>query len=170
VEKNSIIMTENSASEKENFFPNAGIFRRAVAFFIDHLILLVAFLFVFNNYFDFFLYKIIFSSRQFALLVTIIILIVELYFVLFEWLWRGKTPGKFLMGIFVVKEGEKDLDFYSLLVRNLLRCTYFIPPFFVLPDLISVIVSKRNKRLGDLFAGTVCVIKRRAKSEDISEA
>ncbi|MGE5351237.1 MAG: RDD family protein [Acidobacteriota bacterium] len=159
VEKNSIILTDNSASEKENFFPKAGIFRRAGAFFIDHIILLVTFLFVFNNYFDFFLYKIIFSSWQFALLITIIILIVELYFILFEWLWKGKTPGKFLMGICVVNEGKENLDFFSILVRNLLRCTYFIPPFFILPDLICVIVSKRNKRLGDLFAGTVCVKK-----------
>lgn len=163
METNSIIVPENSASEKEILMPKAGIFRRGMAFFMDHLILLVTFLFVFNHYFDFFLYKIIFSSRQFALLVAIIIFIVELYFVLFEWLWNGKTPGKVLLGIFVVKEGKKDLDFYSLLVRNLLRCTYFIPPLFILPDLISIIVSKQNKRLGDLAAGTVCVVKKRVK-------
>lgn len=160
METNSPIAPEIPSSEKEFLLPVAGIFRRGMAFFIDHLILLVTFLFVFNYYFDFFLYKIIFSSWQFALLVTIIILIVELYFVLFEWLWKGKTPGKFLSGIFVAKEGNKELDFYSLLVRNLLRCTYFIPPFFILPDVISVIVSKRNKRLGDLVAGTVCLVKK----------
>ncbi|MCU7496997.1 MAG: RDD family protein [Ignavibacteria bacterium] len=149
--------------------PKAGIFRRGVAFFIDHIILLVTFLFVFNQYFDFFLYKIIFSAWRFSLSVSIIIFAIELYFVLFEWLWKGKTPGKFLAGICVAKEGKKELDFYSLLVRNLLRCTYFIPPFFILPDLISILASKRNKRLGDIAAGTVCILRRNAKTGYRSE-
>lgn len=139
----------------------AGLFRRGFAFIIDHIILGVTFLFVFNYYFDFFLYKIIFSPWQFSLCTTIAIFTFELYFVLFEWLWKGRTPGKFLLGIYAAGEKGRDLDFYSVLIRNLLRCTYFIPPFFILPDVISILVTKKNKRLGDLIAGTVLLAVRR---------
>ncbi|HEX2868904.1 MAG TPA: RDD family protein [Ignavibacteriales bacterium] len=145
--------------------PQAGLFRRGFAFLIDHLILFVTFLFVFNYYFDFFLYKIIFSPWQFSLYTTIAIFTFELYFILFEWFWKGKTPGKFLLSIYAAREDGRELDFYSVLVRNLLRCTYFIPPFFILPDVVSLLLTKRRRRLGDLIAGTVCLARGRAKSD-----
>jgi uncharacterized RDD family membrane protein YckC len=43
------------------------------------------------------------------------------YFILFEWRWGGRTPGKRLLGIRVVRDGGFPLDFTSAVVRNVVR-------------------------------------------------
>src|SRR5262245_37383647 len=42
------------------------------------------------------------------------------YFLFFEWLWHGQTPGKRLLGIRVIHERGTSISFYQAAVRNVL--------------------------------------------------
>jgi uncharacterized RDD family membrane protein YckC len=78
------------------------------------------------------------------------------YFVIFEWLWNGCTPGKRLMGIRVVRDGGFPLDFLGSAIRNLVRVLEFGLGLYCV-SAISALLSKQNKRLGDFAAGTIVV-------------
>lgn len=78
------------------------------------------------------------------------------YFILFEWLLNGQTPGKRLLHIRVIKEGGYALRLIDTLVRNLLRVVDFIPLFYGV-GLASLLLSRYSQRLGDLAAGTLVV-------------
>src|SRR5262245_34858324 len=52
------------------------------------------------------------------------------YFVAFEWLMNGQTPGKRILHVRVIKEGGYGLRFFDTLLRNLLRAIDFIPLFY----------------------------------------
>lgn len=83
------------------------------------------------------------------------------YFLLFEWLWNGQTPGKRAMRIRVVKDGGYPISFLDSVVRNLLRIVdCYLPPFFFAIGIISIFAHPRHKRIGDLAARTVVVIER----------
>jgi uncharacterized RDD family membrane protein YckC len=78
------------------------------------------------------------------------------YFILFEGLWGGRTPGKFVMGIRVVRDGGYPVDFLAAVIRNVVRVLEFGLGFYLL-SAISALLSPQNKRLGDLAAGTLVV-------------
>jgi uncharacterized RDD family membrane protein YckC len=78
------------------------------------------------------------------------------YFIFFEWLLNGQTPGKRLLHIRVIKEGGYALRFLDTLVRNLLRVIDFIPLFYGV-GLASLLLSRHCQRLGDIAAGTLVV-------------
>jgi uncharacterized RDD family membrane protein YckC len=84
------------------------------------------------------------------------------YFVLFETIWSGRTPGKRALGIRVVKEGGHSLQTVDALLRNLLRAADFLPLGYAL----GVAVMGRDpkfRRLGDMVAGTVVVVEDRSQ-------
>ena len=76
------------------------------------------------------------------------------YFILFEGLRRGQTPGKRLAGIRVVMDTGHPVTFGAAAARNLLRVADFLPPPYLI-GLLLVAFHPRAKRLGDLVAGTV---------------
>ena len=78
------------------------------------------------------------------------------YFVLFELLWDGQTPGKKALGLRV--EGLDGLNprFWQSAVRNLLRLVDSLPWGYGL-GLSSVFLSPRGQRLGDILGGTMVV-------------
>ncbi|MGH7707915.1 MAG: RDD family protein [Vulcanimicrobiaceae bacterium] len=78
------------------------------------------------------------------------------YFIIFEWRWNGRTPGKRLLGIRVVRDGGFPLDFASSVVRNVVRILEFGLGFYAIAA-ISALISPLNQRLGDLAAGTIVV-------------
>lgn len=78
------------------------------------------------------------------------------YFIFFEALWNGQTPGKKLLGIRVVRDGGYPIDFSASLVRNLVRVGEFMLSGYVIAG-ISALVSPENKRIGDFAAGTIVV-------------
>jgi uncharacterized RDD family membrane protein YckC len=78
------------------------------------------------------------------------------YFIIFEWLWNGQTPGKRLLHIRVIKHGGYSLRFFDMLLRNLLRAIDFLPLFYGV-GLISLLLTRDSQRLGDLAAGTLVV-------------
>jgi uncharacterized RDD family membrane protein YckC len=84
-------------------------------------------------------------------------LVLELfYFVLFETLWRGRSPGKRLLGLGVVSEDGLPVSFGASLVRNLLRSADILPSTYT-TGLVAMLVTKQTQRLGDIAAGTVVV-------------
>src|SRR5256885_9164008 len=79
------------------------------------------------------------------------------YFLLFEALNDGRTPGKRLMGIRVVMDTGHPLTFTAAAVRNLVRIVDMQPLFTYQVGLAFVLFHAQNKRLGDIVAGTVVV-------------
>src|SRR6266567_2777243 len=79
------------------------------------------------------------------------------YFLLFEALNNGRTPGKRLMGIRVVMDTGHPLTFTAAAVRNLVRVVDMQPLFSYQVGLAFVLFHAQNKRLGDIVAGTVVV-------------
>lgn len=78
------------------------------------------------------------------------------YFALFEILWNGQTPGKRLAGLRVIQDSGRPVGTYQAVLRNVVRILDQIPVVYGI-GIISVLLSERNKRLGDLVAGTVVV-------------
>lgn len=99
-----------------------------------------------------------------ATLIIILFLIFAGYFIAFEWLWSGQTPGKRLLKLRVIREDGRPLTLWESIARNLLRIGDAVPGFIVpvySVGLIAIFLSSRDQRLGDIFAGTV-VIRERA--------
>lgn len=102
------------------------------------------------------------SSGAIALMYVGIFLVIFGYFLFFELLWHGQTPGKRALGIRVVKDLGQGITFPDALVRNLVRVADLLPGLYGV-GVLSVLLSSRNKRLGDHAAGTVVVVVERAK-------
>jgi len=78
------------------------------------------------------------------------------YFAVFEALWSGQTPGKRIIGLRVISTSGRPITTLDSILRNILRIIDSIPGIYAV-GLISVFVTARNQRLGDLVAGTVVV-------------
>ena len=90
------------------------------------------------------------------------------YFLFFEWLWNGQTPGKYLLGIRVIQWRGTAITFFHSAVRNLLRIADSLPvPLPLGPGLLGFVVAACNReqrRLGDLYADTIVVhVERRVR-------
>jgi uncharacterized membrane protein SpoIIM required for sporulation/uncharacterized RDD family membrane protein YckC len=83
------------------------------------------------------------------------------YYILFEGLRAGQTPGKRAIGIRVVRDTGRPVTLGDAAVRNLLRTADFFPPPYLI-GLLLMALHPRGKRLGDLAAGTVVVRDRPA--------
>ncbi len=107
-----------------------------------------------------------------ALLIIIVSILFSGYFILFEWLWNGQTPGKRLLKLRVIREDGRPITLWEALARNLLRIFDAVPGFF-LPvysiGLITIFASRRDQRIGDVFAGTVVVRERAGEAPTFSE-
>jgi uncharacterized RDD family membrane protein YckC len=81
------------------------------------------------------------------------------YFAFFEAIWKGQTPGKRSVGIRVVKDSGRPINTFEAISRNLLRSIDQLPGIYVF-GLISMALSKENRRIGDYVAGTLVVHER----------
>lgn len=82
------------------------------------------------------------------------------YYVLFEALRDGQTPGKRRMRLRVVRDGGYAVTFGASAVRNLVRFVDQQPLIFYLFGIVGVVLSRSGKRLGDFAAGTIVVQER----------
>ena len=127
----------------------AGPVPRALAFVIDQLIRIGAFIalaFVLPQLGNF----------GFGLFLISLFLIEWFYPVLFEVLNNGQTPGKAAMGLRVLHDDATPVSWGASMTRNILRAVDFLP-FFYGFGLVSCLLTRDFKRLGDLVAGTVVV-------------
>jgi uncharacterized RDD family membrane protein YckC len=87
------------------------------------------------------------------------------YYMLFEELWNGQSPGKRLIGLRVVRTGGRPTTFIASAIRNLVRVIDFLPVFYGL-GVVVMFIDPRSRRLGDLAAGTLVVREQRFTSLD----
>jgi uncharacterized RDD family membrane protein YckC len=78
------------------------------------------------------------------------------YYAIFEALWNGQTPDKRTIRIRVISTSGRPITVFDALLRNLLRIVDQLPGIYTV-GLVSIFVTERNQRLGDLAADTVVV-------------
>jgi len=94
-----------------------------------------------------------------AILIAVPFLLLWGYFTLFEAFWRGQTPGKRIMKIRVIQQTGRPISLFESMGRNLLRFVDWLPAFYFI-GVISLFVTRRQQRLGDLISGTLVVHER----------
>ena len=78
------------------------------------------------------------------------------YFAFFETIWSGQTPGKRLAGIRVIHESGRPISWYEAVARNVLRAVDFLPALYGV-GVITMMLNRHSRRVGDYVAGTVVV-------------
>lgn len=81
--------------------------------------------------------------------------LVLMYYILMESA-TGTTLGKLLLGLKVVKINGEGYGLKAVLIRNLLRIIDGLPVFYLV-GIVSIGMTTRKQRLGDLAAGTQVV-------------
>lgn len=99
-----------------------------------------------------------------ALLILYFSLVFTGYYIFFETVWNGQTPGKRLAGLRVRRDGGYGIGFTEAVVRNLLRVIDFLPSSYAV-GCVVMMMNARGKRIGDYVAGTVVVKERRKLRE-----
>ena len=92
-----------------------------------------------------------------AVMVLFLFAILWGYYLLFEGLRDGQTPGKRMLRLRAVRDGGYSVGFSASAVRNLMRIIDLQPVFSYLVGISSVVLTKSGKRLGDIVAGTIVV-------------
>jgi uncharacterized RDD family membrane protein YckC len=96
-----------------------------------------------------------------VLSVVFLFLILLGYPVAFETLWNGRTLGKAAMGLRVVTREGAPIRFRHAAIRGIFGLIE-LWAFFGSIAVATVLVTRRNQRLGDLAAGTIVLIERTA--------
>jgi uncharacterized RDD family membrane protein YckC len=155
-------------------FALASIGNRFLACAVDHALqtLAIALLYIiFINIANSFSFSGMSGAPKWAIVLLIIIgfFIWTSYFIVFEWLWNGQTPGKRWLKLRVIREDGRPITFLEALIRNLLRIVdMFWPPFYSV-GLICVFISPRDQRVGDMVAGSVVVREREAEAPSFDQ-
>ncbi len=90
------------------------------------------------------------------------------YFISFEWLWRGQSPGKRLLRLRVVDAEGLRLQFHQIVTRNLLRFVDALPIFYFLGGVVCWFNGK-CQRLGDVAANTIVIRQPRLAEPDLQQ-
>jgi uncharacterized RDD family membrane protein YckC len=169
--QDALQLTSTDATEVN--LPIAGTGSRSFAFLIDwhiRIILALAWLIgtavllgllggegVSDNAFD--------GIGSFVFYVVILppTLIYFLYHPVLEVATRGRTPGKRAAGIRIVTVEGQTPDVSALLIRNVFRLVDSLPVFYVV-GLVTVLLSARQVRIGDMAAGTLLAYEKKLAS------
>jgi uncharacterized RDD family membrane protein YckC len=101
------------------------------------------------------------TAAALAVILVLYVLLVLGYPVGFETLANGRTPGKMVLGLRVVRDDGGPIRFRHAFVRGLVGVVLDRPGLsFGLLSLIPMLFGARSKRLGDLAAGTIVVQER----------
>ena len=96
-----------------------------------------------------------------AVFAVVFFVVIFVYDVAFEVLASGRTPGKRWNGLRVIRVGGQPIGFLSSVIRNLMRLIDILPGFYLV-GMTSVLVTRKNQRLGDIVAGALVVREHRA--------
>src|SRR5215212_11956224 len=107
-------------------------------------------------------YSTLFAVAGVALVVLLIFGLGWGYFIFFELVWNGQTPGKRVAGIRVLTTRGEPVMLVHAPVRNLLRLVDALPSGYMI-GIVAILVTPRSQRLGDLAAGTIVVRERHAE-------
>jgi uncharacterized RDD family membrane protein YckC len=140
--------------------PRAQLGSRTIAALIDLVLQYIAFLLLL-------LLDVTLSGDDAALaavFVLEIILVFAGYPILFEWLSRGRTIGKIVMGLRVVRDDGGPIGFRQAFVRGLtglvLEKPGLLGPITTALGMIVLASSSASKRIGDHLAGTFVLNER----------
>ena len=90
-------------------------------------------------------------------LVTVALLVILVVLpIVSETLWRGRTPGKWAMGIRIVTMDGSPISFRHAMVRGVFQLIEVYVPI----GLVPLVFARRSRRLGDLVAGTFGLAER----------
>jgi uncharacterized RDD family membrane protein YckC len=81
------------------------------------------------------------------------------YFILFEYLWSGSTPGKRSVNIRVIRSDGRPITFMDSAVRNIVRLIDILGDLYPL-GIAVMFFDSRNRRLGDFAAGTLVIYEK----------
>jgi uncharacterized RDD family membrane protein YckC len=157
-------ITLHTPESVELEFTLAGIGNRALALLIDYGFLSVSLLVFFiisailAVQISDFISQFTANIRDVGLWLIAIFMLITFtiyvgYFVFFETLWQGQTPGKRFTKIRVVRDDGRPAGLPQATLRGLLRPLdefLFIGAFFIM-------LGHREKRLGDWAAGTIVI-------------
>ncbi len=133
--------------------PLAGVPSRCAAWMVDTLVFLTAISLV-SGLLGWFVTAL--PSVGTAIQMLVYFLLATGYNMVFEWFWRGQTPGKRLFRLRVMDVQGLRLQFGQIVIRNLLRPVDLLPAGYGI-GVIAMLLNRKNQRLGDLAANTVVV-------------
>lgn len=87
------------------------------------------------------------------------------YYILFELLWNGQSPGKRRLGLRVIRSDGTPIGPSEAVIRNLVRIVDFLPLYYGI-GVVTMFLNDQARRLGDLAAGTLVVYDRGTVSLD----
>jgi uncharacterized RDD family membrane protein YckC len=131
----------------------AGISARFCAFLIDQLIVIAI-------YYASAFVAMLLGGVGIAFWLILMFVLTWFYPVVFELGRDGATPGKRAMGLKVVMDNGLPITPAASITRNLLRVADFMPAAFGFA-ILSMLLRKDGKRLGDIAAATLVVHQRR---------
>ncbi len=103
------------------------------------------------------------KSIFYAVIIMVIIFVIFIlqngYFLIFEGIWRGQTPGKRAAEIRVIEQNGQPISWPAAIIRNLMR---LIDSLMFL-GIIIILLDKNERRLGDMAAGTIVIRERKTE-------
>jgi uncharacterized RDD family membrane protein YckC len=99
------------------------------------------------------------TALAIATFTAITVLVLLVLPVTFETVTRGRSPGKYALGLRVVREDGGPIRFRHALVRGAVGMVEILTTFGIVACIASLL-SERGRRLGDVFAGTLVVRER----------
>lgn len=106
-----------------------------------------------------------------AIFVVVVLFLIQFgYFMFFEIIWNGQTPGKRLFNLRVIKDNSYPLSALDSVIRNLVRIIDFFPFAYGI-GLTTMFFNARAKRLGDFAANTIVVkMRKQVRLQDLQVA
>lgn len=152
-------------------FKLANFGKRVLAWFIDLMVICA---------YDYVIAKFVFDTlhlemrESIVMDILLLVLPVMAYQLAFEIFFNGQTIGKKITGIKIIDSEGQEPTWGQYLIRWTLAIgNYFIflmplfiisnpfsiigVAFFYIPDVITILASKKSQRIGDLAAGTVVI-------------
>ena len=80
------------------------------------------------------------------------------YYIVCELLTSGRSPGKLVLGLRVVRLDGSPVELADVVLRNLLRAADSLPAAYGI-GVGAMLADHRLRRLGDMVAGTIVVIE-----------
>lgn len=141
-------------------FETAGIGSWFIALLIDTVIQVVLFIIIISS---FFAGGITFEKIQgtlfswyTALLILISLCVFIGYFIFFELILKGRTPGKAAVKLRAIMTNGQPLTFAASVIRNIFRIADMLPGLYAV-GVIVMFLSNDSRRVGDYAAGTIVV-------------
>lgn len=146
-------------------FETASVGSRSIAMVLDVLLQAVVLWLL--------IFALALGSEAVGSTVVIILVVIMVFLVLFgypaamETLWNGRTLGKAALGLRVVTREGAPIRFRHAAIRTIFGLVDFWLLFGSVA-VLTIILTRRNQRLGDLVAGTIVLRERTAAGRTVA--